>query len=55
MSTLEEMLIVIAYTIVGLMIPKYTGNQDPEAQASLHGIKMEEQRSDYNIRRGVRG
>ena len=37
MATLEEMLIVIAYTIVGLMIPKYTGNQDPEAQPSLKG------------------
>ena len=46
MATLEEMLIVIAYTIVGLMIPKYTGNQDPEAQPSLHGMRMEELRSD---------
>ena len=46
MATLEEMLIVIAYTIVSLMIPKYTGNLDPEAQPSLHGMKMEGLRSD---------
>ena len=46
MSNLEEMLIVIAYTIVGLMIPKYTGTQDPEAKPSLNGRKMEELRSE---------
>ena len=46
MANLEEMLIVIAYTIVGLMIPKYTGNQDPEVKPSLNGRKMEELRSE---------
>ena len=46
MATLEEMLIVIAYTIVGLMIPRYTGNQDFEAQSSLHEMKTGELRSD---------
>ena len=55
MSTLEEMLIVIAYTIVGLMIPKYTGNLDSEAQPSLQGMKMEELRSDVDVRRGMKG
>ena len=55
MSTLEEMLIVIAYTIVGLMIPKYTGNLDSEAQPSLQGMKMEELRSDADVRRGMKG
>ena len=55
MSTLEEMLIVIAYTIVGLMIPKYTGNLDSEAKPSLHGMKMEELRSDVDVRRGMKG
>lgn len=54
-STLEEMLIVIAYTIVGLMIPKYTGNLDPEAQPSLQGMKAEELSSDVNVRRGMKG
>ena len=48
MATLEEMLIVTAYTIVGLMIPKYTGNQDPEAQPSFPGAKMEE--LGYDVR-----
>ena len=46
MATLEEMLIVIAYTIVGLMIPRYTGNQDSEAQSSLYEMKTGELRSD---------
>lgn len=55
MSNLEEMLIVIAYTIVGLMIPKYGGTQDPEAKQSLNGRRMQELRSDGPIRRGMRG
>ncbi len=54
MATLEEMLIVIAYTIVGLMIPKYAGIQDPEAQPSLYGMKREELRSDVINQGGMR-
>ena len=42
MSTLEEMVIVIAYTVVGLMIPKDTDSRDAELQRPLHGMKMEE-------------
>jgi hypothetical protein len=57
MATLEELLIVIAFTVIGLMTPKYAdtdSNGDEtegfRAQDSLGGIQLEEANWSYQPR-----